>query len=189
MVKLAEKMPATSAGKTTDKAARLRWAVLLSALAATLAAIWYPVEEQGQADSIARPAKRPKRTDVSALAQHGELAPMGQGDEAHEDDPFAPRGWTAPPPPVVQQAVVVPIQPAAPLAPPGPPPLPFQFVGRMNDEGQQVVYLSRGDQALVARQGDTLEGTYKVVSIDAQRIEFEHLPTGEKQVMTLTANN
>lgn len=59
----------------------------------------------------------------------------------------------------------------------------------MNDDGQQLVYLSHGEQAVVARNGETLEGTYKVLGIDPQRIEFEHLPTGEKQVLALTAND
>jgi hypothetical protein len=58
----------------------------------------------------------------------------------------------------------------------------------MNDDGEQLLYLSRGDQTFIARSGETLEGAYKVLGIDAQGIEFEHLPTGEKQTLTIPAS-
>ena len=55
----------------------------------------------------------------------------------------------------------------------------------MNDGDDQVIYLARGETALIARSGELLENTYKVVSINASQIEFEHLPTGQKQALPL----
>jgi len=168
------------------KTARVRWAVLLGALAVTVSAICYPVPPDDMVEAVSRPARAPKTSMISTVADSTVPTSMPEADP----DPFASRGWVAPPPaPVQQQVVTVNTQPAEPLAPPGPPPLPFRFVGRMNDEGQQVVYLSRGDQAIVARGGETLEGTYKVLNIEPQRIEFEHIPTGEKQVLALPATD
>jgi len=103
-------------------------------------------------------------------------------------DPFAPRHWQAPPPPPVAAAPPpTPVAPVAPMAPAGPPPLPFKFMGQFGDDGKQVVYLSHGEQVLLPQTGATLEGEYKVLSMDAQRIEFEYLPTGAKQFLSITA--
>jgi hypothetical protein len=67
-------------------------------------------------------------------------------------------------------------------------------MGTMNDGsdgggGQQTVYLSRGDQMVMVQGGETLDGTYKVLLVDAEHIEFEHLPTGEKQALNIAAND
>ena len=164
-----------------DKAARMRWAVLLIALLGTLMAIFYPSDDDTEArGSAVRPRAVPARLPVASPASDGTI-----GEETASDpDPFAPRGWQAPPPPPPPAApVAAAALPPAPVEPPGPPPLPFKFVGSMTDGADQVVYLGRGDQALVARSGDTLEGAYKVLGISATQIEFEHIPTGQKQVL------
>ena len=170
-----------------DKAARIRWTVLLSALGATLAAMFYPVDEPQSAPVPMARVPAPKPAAIApappALAAHGVWEPL-------LEDPFAPRRWDAPPPPpppVV--ATAAPVVTEVVVAPPGPPPLPFQFVGQMNDSADQVVYLARGEQALLARTGVTLEGTYKVLAITAVQIEFEHLPTGQKQALVFPSRN
>lgn len=107
-------------------------------------------------------------------------------EEGGQVDPFAPRRWVA-------AAATIEQRPAAPAAPAvapvvlaaGPPELPFRFVGSMQDGDEQVVYLGRGDQALIVRAGEVVESTYKVVSINVGQIEFEHLPTGQKQTLSL----
>ena len=171
-----------------DKAARVRWAVLLGTLAVTVAAIFYPMPQSDAAQAASHPAQAAKVVLGSPAADDTIAASMP--DAEADTDPFAPRGWQAPPPPpLVQQTVAATAQQIAPTAPPGPPPLPFRFVGRLNDGGQQVVYLSHGEQTVIARNGETLEGTYKVLGIEPQRIEFEHIPTGEKQVLALTATD
>lgn len=172
-----------------DKAARIRWSILLTALCATLVAMFYPVDEPQSAPlTVARvqaPAPKAAAAPVAAAA----LAGQGVWEPLLED-PFAPRRWDAPappPPPVV--ATAAPVVAEVVVAPPGPPPLPFQFVGQMNDSSDQVVYLARGEQALLARTGETLEGTYKVLAITPVQIEFEHLPTGQKQALVFPSRN
>lgn len=175
--------------KRVDKSARVRWTILLLAAGVTAAASFYPTDDTSLIEPV-RPKKRtapPAPTTTAAVVASATLAT----DATEPLDPFAPRGWQAPPPPP-PPAPPKPIQVvAAPVvqAPVGPPPLPFKFMGAMNDDGAQVIYLSRGDQALIARNGETLEGTYKVLAIDSQHIEFEHLPTGEKQTLPLPASD
>ncbi|GGC87189.1 hypothetical protein [Undibacterium terreum] len=166
-----------------DKAKRLRWAFLMGALSLTIAAIYFPVDaDEGVSEAADRKAKIATKSAPTPQIADSSASTTTET----EIDPFAPRGWQAPPI-LVQQQVVATVQVSAPPGPVGPPPLPFRFMGRMNDDGQQVVYLSRGDQAIIARNGDTLEGTYKVLGIEQQRIQFEYLPTGEKQELALTA--
>ena len=169
-----------------DKAARWRWTILLCALIGTLGAIFYPSDEDAPA-----PAPKVGLPAVKAVAAAASpVVNVNASDDNGDPDPFAPRGWQAPPPPAPPApsvaAVVAPVAPAEPV---GPPPLPFRFVGGMTDGADQVVYLGRGDEALVAHAGDVLERTYKVTSITATQIEFEHIPTGQKQALAFPARD
>ncbi|MCU6433684.1 hypothetical protein LPB67_07815 [Undibacterium sp. Jales W-56] len=164
----------------------LRWIVLLGALALTLLAIWYPVEEPGD---VAEPVATRLRVEHVKTVAFPQVPAVTADDSEEGSDPFAPRGWQAPPPSVSAPAVVSSNTPVAPPTPVEPPPLPFRFIGRMNDGDQQIIYLGRGDQSLAIHGGETLDGIYKVLQIDLNRVEFEHIPTGEKQELTLTVTS
>jgi hypothetical protein len=167
-----------------DKATKRRWIILLSLAVATAVASLYPTDDAPDSSLVAANTRTSRPAAKAADIVDNPLAAVLPGDV----DPFAPRGWQAPPPPAPIQVAPVAPKPIAPPAPVGPPPLPFKFMGRMNDDGEQLLYLSRGDQTFIARSGETLEGAYKVLGIDAQGIEFEHLPTGEKQTLTIPAS-
>ncbi len=169
-----------------DRGASKRWAILVGALMLTVAAIFYPTAEESEA-SVAPGAKTNKSAAQTAAAPRKLVSAFVTLDEEPEADPFAPRGWQ-PPPPAPQpkpwvKATVADMGPPRPALPPPLPPLPYKFVGSMNDNADHVVYLGKGDQALLARVGVTLDGTYKVVAINAQQIEFQHIPSGQKQTL------
>lgn len=113
---------------------------------------------------------------------------------ATANDPFAPRGWqeavrlVQPAPVVALPAAVVPATPPVAEVPVAPA-LPYVFMGQFDDGGRQVVYLSRNDQTFVITPGETIEGIYKVLTMNPGQIEFEHIPTGTKQVLTIPASN
>ncbi|WP_373989866.1 hypothetical protein [Duganella sp. BuS-21] len=163
-----------------DKAARVRWTVLLAALTATLVAVFYPIDEE--ALPIAAPPSSQREDSLPAPVIPGDIAEEG---ESPDTDPFSPRGWQAPPPPAVASVSVVPaaLAPTTPESPPGAPPLPFRFVGSLKDGADLLVYLARGDETIVARPGEVLEGTYKVTGVSASQMDFEHIPTGQKQAL------
>jgi hypothetical protein len=169
-----------------DKAARWRWAGLLLLAAATAVASFYPAGGANVSPSGHRRDMKAAQVpnNVASLSAAGAVPSTDEGA-----DPFAPRGWQPPPPP--EAAKPQPVAAPAPVAPPGPtgpPALPYKFMGRMDDEsGGQMIYLARGDQAMSAQQGDVLDGTYKVLSVDADRIEFEYMPTGDKQTLNIPA--
>ncbi len=92
-------------------------------------------------------------------------------------DPFSPHSWTprAKPAPVAEAP--------APVA----PPLPFRFAGQLQRDSGIEVYLARGEEIFTARQGDTLDGQYKVDSVNATEVSFVHLPTGTRQTLQFSA--
>ncbi len=67
--------------------------------------------------------------------------------------------------------------------PPTAPPLPFRFLGRMQEDRASAVFLAIEDRNLVVRSGDTIDEIYRVESIDGGNIEFTYLPLKQKQVL------
>ena len=90
-------------------------------------------------------------------------------------DIFAVRTWEPPaPPPEV----------AADLPPPVPqaPPVPFRFIGKLEERGKPVVYfLSEGEQILVVSPGDLIKGNYRVGKIEGGELHFLYRPMNLKQ--------
>jgi hypothetical protein len=74
----------------------------------------------------------------------------------------------------------VPPGPAAPPAPVAPPP-PFRYLGRYVDGGRAAVYLARGDEPVLAVQGETLPGGYRVEQVAPDAITLLYLPLGTRQ--------
>jgi len=98
-----------------------------------------------------------------------------------EQDPFAGKSWYVPPPPPPPQMVTV-TEPTKPTA----PPLPFGYMGRMQEEGgQTVVYLTQGARAYSVKQGDTLDGTYRVDDISRSQIALTYLPLDIRQTLDI----
>jgi len=162
----------------------LRKAVLvIGLLGALYASFLMPDEVQGYQSAPEPEAQAAPLVSVAAPP----VAVLQEEDtEDAGGDPFAPRNWMAPAPAPEPAKPGAPTREVAALVlPQGPPALPFKFAGRMNDGDDQVIYLARGETALIARSGEVLENTYKVVSINATQIEFEHLPTGQKQALPL----
>jgi len=168
-----------------DKAQLRRWVVLLGALALTIGAIAFQPDEEG-ADHVEAVQRKPGGARPKAAGQVDTEAPIWIASSV---DPFASKGWQPPPPP----SQPVPVLPAsvavADTPPPPPPPLPFRFVGQMTDGADRVIYLSHGDQVVVAKLGDLLDGSYKVVSLSATQIEFESSSSGVKQMLAIPAQD
>jgi hypothetical protein len=144
---------------------------------ASEAAARVPVDTAPAASSAASAAMAP----ADARGDRSVVIPGSTGQ------PFATLSWVAPPPPPPKPVVVV----APPPPPPVAPPLPFTFVG-MVEEGtpKPQAFLSRGDELLVVSAGDLLDnGAYRVDALSAGQIVFIHLPTNTKQVITLSGGS
>ena len=153
-----------------------RIAVLIAVLA--VAATWValdlrraPDNASGRSsDATAQSRAQESRTDptIPARSTLGRIA----------QDPFSAHSWL---PPAKPAAAAGP--PPAPVA----PPLPFRFAGQFYRDTGAEVYLAKGEEIFPVKEGDTLEGQYKIESVTSSEVRFLHLPSGTSQVMQFSA--
>lgn len=163
-------------------AAQTRWRILMACLTLTVIAIFVPAEPADDEVSTVTTA-----IDTQAV-RHQALVSQSSQDSAPDqtEDPFAPRSWTYGAEPITPSAAlssVATVKVAETVD--STPPLPYKFLGKFNDGTELVVYLGRGEQSLVAKNGETLEGIYKIVEITEKNIEFVYLPREEKQTLVI----
>lgn len=89
-------------------------------------------------------------------------------------DLFSTRNWNPPP---TQASIAV----AAPVA----PPLSFAFLGKKLEGEVWEVYLSRDEQTFIAREGQTLDGAYRVDKISPPTLALTYLPLGQPQTLMI----
>jgi len=102
----------------------------------------------------------------------------------------------APPPPPPRPPVTatppprpVPTGPQAPQGPPPPPPIPLRFIGLLNAPAQagRVAILSDGrGTVLTGREGDIIEGRYRLLRIGADNVEMAYTDGRGRQVIRLS---
>lgn len=127
------------------------------------------------------PTETAKAETLAALVPRDQLIPQGDAAVAgaapnFARDPFSARNWNPPPPPPPAAA-----QPAAPVA----PPLPYAFIGKKQEGETWEVYLTRGEQTFVARQGEVLEGNYRIDRIHPPTMTLTYLPLGQEQSLPI----
>ena len=167
---------------------RTRRLLLGGGLAATLVAVAWTHEQTPEGSTLAVVASVSHKTQ----AKPGTLAPPplaleklhrtdGDADTSENRirDLFQAQSWYVPPPP----------PPVAPPPPPAPPPLPFTYMGQLVEAGKLTVFLTRQDQNYVVKAGDTLDNTYRVDRVDAQRMVFTYLPLNMQQTLATGSVN
>jgi Tfp pilus assembly protein PilP len=106
----------------------------------------------------------------------GKLEERAQASDAQESkvDAFAPRNFSP----------VVPAQTQAAAAKPTVPPLPFRYIGKMQDGDKLAVFLMNGNDSLAVAAGERI-GEYRVEKITDAEIVFTYLPLKTKQSLPL----
>ena len=168
---------------------RQRWVVYAIVLLLALTAVrWAGGQDRAEPrTTVAYQAERPERPAREAPAVPGTADAVlevrldqleRRAAAAPAGDPFQARSWE-------------PLQPATPryVPPPPPqaPPLPFAYLGRMVDDGQTTVFLVRQDRNYIVRLGDTLDGAYRVDSIEEHKLVLTYLPLGAEQTLPFGA--
>ncbi|MGE8154365.1 hypothetical protein ACQKP5_24390 [Pseudomonas vancouverensis] len=112
---------------------------------------------------------------AGATAAIKDLSPAG--------DLFAARSWKAAPAlgTVVEQPVNVTPVVQAPTA----PPLPFQFVGRLDDRSDLQVFLQNGEKIYVVRKGDVIDETWRIERISDAELSLVYLPLHLSQTLSV----
>jgi hypothetical protein len=89
------------------------------------------------------------------------------------------------PPPAREPAPV----PQEPAGPPPPPPIPLKFIGVLEQGGgSRWAVLSLGDARapLHGKEGDIIDGRYRILKIGTESIEMAYLDGRGKQTIRLT---
>jgi hypothetical protein len=93
-----------------------------------------------------------------------------------QNDPFA-RSFGQPEKPAQAAKAATPDKPAV-------PPLPFQYFGRLTENGKTEVYVMRGEELITLAPGQKI-GDYRVEQIADASISFTYLPLKMQQTLDL----
>ncbi|MGE5469613.1 MAG: secretion system X translation initiation factor [Bacteroidota bacterium] len=170
-----------------------RWLFLPGLALVLLAAYWLWqgrfAAAPAQPPAVAqRPA--PPGPPLEAVAGSAGQAPVAAaapvGVAAGPVDIFAVRTWEPPPPPVDTSTVAA---PPPPPPPPQAPPLPFRYLGKLEESGQApVFFLARDDRVLAVHPGQVIDRDYRVGRYAGGQLGFlyrpmkiqQFLPVGDK---------
>lgn len=169
----------------TSARSRRRIALLLLAAAALAALAGTGAERPAAAPerpaaAATEPAEGPadpgtQRAAVAGLAEPGRAFQVEPLPEAL--DAFRPRSWQPP----------APAPRPAPVAKPNAPPLPFTYLGRIEEDGATTVYLRRGEDVVLAQPDKAIDSTYRLEEVAADRLVFTFVPLQQQQVLSLGA--
>ena len=176
-----------------DKRRILFWLAFLGGAALLAAIPEYFADDAGEVVQPVAGRRAPSgpRTAPSAAARAGAetVAPSAAVLAAAaraappEVDLFAAHSWhVAPPPPPPAPAR------AAPPPPPVAPPMPFQFVGKLDDSETLRVFLQRGERIHTVSAGDVIDGTYRVERITGTHMTLIYLPLNIAQTLSVGSN-
>lgn len=161
------------------------WVAFLGVAAAlTWLPDYFKQADDTEADvaTVATPAKGKNAGALSATQTSG--APVPIKDLSPAGDLFAARNWKPAPTlaSINEQAVnnVAPVV-QAPTA----PPMPFQFIGRMDDRTDLQVFLQNGEKIYVVRKGDVIDETWKIERISDMELSLVYLPLHLSQTLSV----
>ena len=141
---------------------------------ATSAADPLPAAESVRLSSLTEPRARPSD------ATRDPFRFQGRGAATASQAP-AQTAATAP--------TLTPVAPPAPTGPPPPPPIPLKFIGVVEmANGLKVAVLSQGEgrAPMHGKEGDIIDGRYRILKIGAESIEMAHLDGRGRQTIRLT---
>lgn len=153
---------------------------VLSALVWSAQGAMGTAEHQDPAQEVAQSKPAPRRAVPPAAVLRLDL--MNQRLAAQEvEDVFA-----VPVPPVVRHKPVA-VAPVEPVAMPAPvaPPLPFIFMGKLDDGEKLSVFLVDKNHLYTVVAGDVVEEVYRVESIQRGLITFTYLPLNTPQTLNM----
>lgn len=163
--------------------------MLGAALLLTLAvSTWLGMDqEETEIVELAKPVSANRNTaprraapelPLPVLAEVRATAGSEQQGESKQQaaDVFKSHSWFVAPPPSRPQAAAV---------PPAPPPLPFTYLGSVQDGGHTVVFLAREQRLYTVRKGEVIDGQYRLEDESRGRIVLVYLPLNTRQTLII----
>ena len=176
---------------------RRRLIVLLGVLAVTLVGavaynFWPASGSAGPARAAARAAQQassaPTLTapDVHLQALRSGTPPP-ETPLARDLFRFKPK---AAPPRVTQAAQPESVAAPPPPPPSGPPPIPMRFIGLVEapQQSQKIAILSDGRGIYQGREGDIIEGRYRILRIGVESVDMAYVDGGGRQTIRLSGS-
>ncbi len=81
-----------------------------------------------------------------------------------------------PPPPAPKVAPPPPPDPnAPPPPPPPPPPITLKLIGIVQGSGKPIAALSDGKDVFYGREGDIIEGRYRIIKVNVESIDIAYV--------------
>jgi hypothetical protein len=177
---------------------RRRLIVLLGLLAILLPIAIYqywPQAPQAGGAALARPGARgPAQPGITAPDVH--LRALNEPRESPGDDPqrnlfrFKPKAPPPRPAAPPRPSGTVEQQPSGPPPPTGPPPITMRFIGIVESTGQsqKIAILSDGRGVYQGREGDIIEGRYRILRIGVESVEMAYLDGRGRQTIRLSGS-
>jgi hypothetical protein len=131
-------------------------------------------------------ANAPGQVEALRLASLTAEKPLPEGGER---DPFHFGERPAPPAEQTQVAAAAPPPPQMPTGPPPPPPIALKFIGVVDTADQRkIAVLSDGQNVFYGREGEVVEGRYRIERIGAESIEMTWADGTGHQVIRLSGS-
>lgn len=141
-----------------------------------------PVDDaEVEVAAVATPAKGKTRGALPAAQAVGTPAPIK--DLSPAGDLFAARSWKAAP--TLAAVTEQPVNVAPVVQVPTAPPMPFQFIGRLDDRTDLQVFLQNGEKIYVVRKGDVIDETWKIERISDMELSLVYLPLHLSQTLSV----
>jgi hypothetical protein len=131
--------------------------------------------------AAATPAKGKSQGVLPAAKASG--SPVAIKDLSPAGDLFAARSWK--PAPTLASVNEQPVNVAPVVQVPTAPPMPFQFIGRMDDRTDLQVFLQNGEKIYVVRKGDVIDETWKIERISDMELSLVYLPLHLSQTLSV----
>ncbi|HJX19181.1 MAG TPA: hypothetical protein VJ437_13455 [Acidiferrobacterales bacterium] len=157
-----------------------RWLILGALLVGTVvAAVVLDQGDRAESESISvASASAGKKTESAAPVIDLEKLkrPAARTDVVNV---LGSKTWYVPPPPPKPL-------PPPPPPPPEAPPLPFVYMGKLQEGGGHLVFfLVKGDRVYTVRAGDVIDATYKVEGVSGGKLTLTYLPLNIQQTLTV----
>ncbi|MGE8185377.1 hypothetical protein [Pseudomonas mandelii] len=144
---------------------------------------YFMPSDEGEASvaTAATPAKSKIRGTLPAASASGKPAVIK--DLSPSGDLFAARSWKAAP--MLASVTEQPVNQTPVVPVPSVPPMPFQFVGKLNDRSDLQVFLQNGEKIYVVRKGDVIDDTWRIEGISDVELSFVYLPLHLSQTLSV----
>ncbi|WP_392887328.1 hypothetical protein ACF6ZU_23145 [Pseudomonas migulae] len=140
-----------------------------------------PADEGDASVAVVAPGSSKTRGALPAAPAAGK--PLVVKDLSPAGDLFAARSWKAAP--VLASVTEQPVNPVPVVQAPAVPPMPFQFVGRMDDRSDLQVFLQNGEKIYVVRKGDVIDETWRIEGISDAELSLVYLPLHLSQTLSV----